>query len=129
MGTAIGALFLRENNGKKEVFLVNDNDRWLFPGGSKTENETEEECLIREVKEELLGTEIENLRFYKTFKTFSTKHNTKFQVKMYLADPKGKIEGFSGEIAEGAWTSDPEEYPLVDAAPQVIASLREDNLL
>jgi hypothetical protein len=48
---------------------------------------------------------------------------------MYLADLKEKINGFSNEIKNTVWTSSPESYPLVDAAPEVISNLRKDNLL
>lgn len=45
-------------NSKKEILLANMNRNYQLPGGHLEENETLEECLFREVKEET-GIEIE----------------------------------------------------------------------
>ncbi len=48
-------------NGKKEILLAHNNGTYQFPGGHKEENETLEESLIREIKEETgITTKLDN---------------------------------------------------------------------
>lgn len=39
-------------NSKGKIILAHNNNTYQFPGGHKNEDETNEECIIREVKEE-----------------------------------------------------------------------------
>ncbi|MCQ2597148.1 MAG: (deoxy)nucleoside triphosphate pyrophosphohydrolase [Treponema sp.] len=57
--TVSGAIILRENNGKKEIFVTQRGygdwkGWWEIPGGKLEEDETPEECIVREIREELV---------------------------------------------------------------------------
>ena len=60
--TVSGAIILRENNGIKEIFATQRGygdykDGWEIPGGKLEPGETPEECIVREIREEL-ATEV-----------------------------------------------------------------------
>ena len=73
-------------NNHNELFLVKrafDNDEaglWSLPGGTKEKNETINNTLIREIKEEL-GL---NIKKYVYFKTFKTVNNNKTVIAQYF---------------------------------------------
>ena len=47
---AVRGVLVHEN--QLGIMYVNEHDCYLFPGGALEENETQEECLIREMEEE-----------------------------------------------------------------------------
>ncbi len=60
--TVSGAIILRENNGIKEIFATQRGygdfkGGWEIPGGKLEPGETPEQCIVREIKEEL-ATEV-----------------------------------------------------------------------
>ena len=57
---------------EKKIFITQRGygefkDKWEFPGGKIKENESGEECIIREIKEEL-DADIEVIKFLNTIK-------------------------------------------------------------
>ncbi|MCQ2247992.1 MAG: (deoxy)nucleoside triphosphate pyrophosphohydrolase [Treponema sp.] len=60
--TVSGAIILRENNGVKEIFATKRGygewkGWWEIPGGKLESDETPEQCIVREIREEL-ATEV-----------------------------------------------------------------------
>ncbi|MCQ2593373.1 MAG: (deoxy)nucleoside triphosphate pyrophosphohydrolase [Treponema sp.] len=60
--TVSGAIILRENNGIKEIFATQRGygdfkGGWEIPGGKLEPSETPEQCIVREIREEL-ATEV-----------------------------------------------------------------------
>lgn len=59
--TVSGAVIIREKNGKREVFTTQRGygefkDGWEIPGGKIEEGESPEQCIVREIQEELNTT-------------------------------------------------------------------------
>lgn len=59
--TVSGAIILRENKGKKEIFSTQRGygdfkGGWEIPGGKLEPGETPEQCIVREIQEELQTT-------------------------------------------------------------------------
>jgi len=81
----INTVNLITTDDKKRILLVKraDNQQesilWSLPGGTKRENETLEECLMREIKEELncLVTK------YYFFKSYEIKNDSKTVIANY----------------------------------------------
>lgn len=64
--TVSGAIILREQNGKKEIFATQRGygdykDGWEIPGGKIEAGESPQECIVREIREEL-AAEVKTVR-------------------------------------------------------------------
>ena len=70
---------------KKRVLLIKrtydqeESNLWSLPGGTKEDNETLEECLVREIEEEL-GSSIKKYDF---FQSYTMKDNSKTVIASY----------------------------------------------
>jgi len=77
---------------KKRVLLIKrasiqeDPNLWSLPGGTKENNETLEQCLIREIKEELNSL----IKKYHFFQSYTMKSDNKIVVASYYT---GSIDG------------------------------------
>ena len=91
---------------KKRVLLIKrahnqeDPNLWSLPGGTKEDNETLEECLVREIKEELNSS----IKKYDFFKSYILKNDDKIVIAGYymglINDP---IELNKRESSEYKW--------------------------
>jgi 8-oxo-dGTP pyrophosphatase MutT (NUDIX family) len=97
--------FLYLKNGKILSSLSKGKDTYYIPGGKRENNETNEETLIRECKEELsIDIKRDTLKYYGTFKAQAHGKAEGVIVKMtcYMADFDGDLEANS-EIQELKW--------------------------
>ena len=97
--------FLYLKNGKILSSLSKGKDTYYIPGGKRENNETDEETLIRECKEELsIDIKSDTLKYYGTFKAQAHGKAEGVIVKMtcYMADFEGKLKANS-EIQELKW--------------------------
>jgi len=93
-------------------------DKYYIPGGKREQGETDEQTLIREIKEELMVDIIPStIKYMGTFKAQAHGHQTGIIVKMtcYEADYEGALKANS-EIAEIKWLNlkDIDEVSFVD---------------
>lgn len=106
-------------------------DRFYSPGGKREENETDEETLIREVKEELdVSIRKDTIQYYNTFKAQADGKAEGIIVKMtcYMAQYEGVLKP-SSEIEEIAWlnTKDFDEISL--AGMYIFTDLKENGYI
>ena len=96
----IALIYLK--NGKILSSLSKGKDTYYIPGGKRENNETDEETLIRECKEELsIEIKRDTLKYYGTFKAQAHGKAEGIIVKMtcYMADFEGELKANS-EIQE-----------------------------
>ena len=125
MRTAIGAAII--NNGK--ILLVRKRQIWILPGGKPEFNESDIECLCREVSEELSGTQLDNIRYYGDFKGRTPHTKDILKARVYFADINGKLCQPAAEIAEYSWVKDPNQYDLSEITSKIVDSLIRDGYL
>jgi 8-oxo-dGTP diphosphatase len=125
MRIAIDAAII--NDGK--ILLVKKNETWILPGGKPEGNESEIECLCREVRQELSGTELSNINYYHDFEGITPNKKDILKAKVYFADIKGALGQPSAEISECKWIDYPYKYNLSEITSKIIDSLMYDGHL
>ena len=91
-------------NKKLLVVREEGSDFWLTPGGAPENHENDEQCMRREIREEL-GAELDrkSLKYFGEFEDFAANEpDAIVHISAYLGDVKGEIKP-SMEIKELAW--------------------------
>lgn len=114
-----------------EILLVKKKETWILPGGKpiSNSNETDLDCLCREVIEELSGTKLKNIQYYKQVDGITPHTKDTLRARIYFADIDGELGKPSNEISEYKWIKDTINYNLSDLTLKIINSLREDKYL
>lgn len=97
--------FIYIRDGKILSTLSKGKDTYYIPGGKREEDETDEETLIRECKEELtIDIKKETIKYYGTFEAQAHGKAEGITVKMtcYMAEFDGELKPDS-EIQEMIW--------------------------
>lgn len=110
------------------IIDVRKEESWLFPGGKPESGEKDIKCLYREVKEELSGTQLKNICYYRSFEGLTHKQET-FRTEVYFATIDGKLGKASAEISERRFVQDIDDYKFSDINSKVIDSLKRDHYL
>lgn len=110
--------YIRVENGKILSTRSKGKTKFYIPGGKRENNETDEETLIREIREELNVSIISaTINYFGTFKAQADSHKVGVIVKMtcYTAEYEGNLEPCN-EIEEIKWLSysDRDEVSEVD---------------
>lgn len=99
--------------------------KWEFPGGKLEQDETPEECLVREIKEELDMT-IEPVDIYKAVRH---KHNGKDILLLAYICKRIHGEGRAIECNDFKWISldELDRYEYTPADIDIVEKLKKDN--
>lgn len=125
MRTAIGAAIIDDD----KILLVRKRQSWILPGGKPNPNESDIKCLCREVSEELSGTQLDNIRYYRSFEGVTPHKGDILIAKVYFADIKEELCQPSAEIDAYGWVNDSRKYNLSDITSKIVDSLRKDGYL
>jgi 8-oxo-dGTP pyrophosphatase MutT (NUDIX family) len=119
--TSVGWLHVRD--GRLLAVRTRGRDRFYLPGGKPEPGETDEEALVREVREEL-GLELRDLRpaFTIDAPAHGLVEETRLTMRCFHADPAGEpVPG--REIDEMAWLRIPVDPRAAPAVHAVLARL------
>jgi len=98
---------------KEKVLFVRSNttqEQWAFPGGKQQKNETPQQVVNREIKEEL-GIDIEIKKELGSF--VYTSGNRKFEIKCFVAESQSfDLKADPDEIIEVKWCTLKESVDL-----------------
>jgi 8-oxo-dGTP diphosphatase len=123
----VGAIIIKD----KKMLIVREADIDIFfiPGGSREDDESDEEALRREMLEET-GIQITNLRFYREFTATASRGDDNVTVKAYFCDVDGEPRP-AAEIGEIRWISrdDYKDVNLGNILKIMIPALIEDDYL
>lgn len=123
---AISLIFLTSEG----LFLTKKRETWILPGGKPKEGESDYECLIRELNEELSVSE-EQIKIYNFYNSFigKTPYSEKdLEAKAYFGSLSGRIKP-NNEIEEAIFVKNFENYKISEITSKIISSLKEDKYL
>lgn len=115
----------------RKTLVVRKGTYNIFPGGKLRFGESDKECLIREIKEELSNTEIEVKNYYGTFTGLTPNSNVNLESRKYFYNLKGKLGKPSAEINESMFVNskDFKNLNLTEVSKKTLDALIKDNLI
>lgn len=121
MRVAISAIILKEG----KILLVKKRETWILPGGKPERDESDLDCLAREINEELSGAELTTAVYFGEFEGM-TPHKFDLLInRVYLAEIDIEQPVSTAEIKAIAWTDRPKDYNLSDITLKIVNSLAE----
>ncbi|MDD3310074.1 MAG: NUDIX domain-containing protein [Dysgonamonadaceae bacterium] len=113
----------------KKILLVRKRETWILPGGKPNLGESDAECLLRELSEELPKLSvIGDFKLYKSF-TGQTPHQGDIvEAVAYFSKIQGEIKP-DREISEALWTNNFDNIKLSEITTKIINPLYKDGYL
>jgi 8-oxo-dGTP pyrophosphatase MutT (NUDIX family) len=107
-------------------------DAWYIPGGKREKGESDQEALLREIREELSVDLLpETVTYLNTFKAqaHGKPEGVFVQMTCYVGDYQGDLQPAS-EIEEMAWLTSDTNPELLSPVDRIIFTyLKENNLI
>jgi len=112
------------------LLLVRKKDVWILPGGKPEKEESDYDCLLRELNEELLihKDSVSIYRYYGEFIDQTPSSKSQLEAKVYFGSIKGRLNP-SAEIDEAKHIKDLENYNISEITKKIINSLKKDKYL
>jgi 8-oxo-dGTP diphosphatase len=110
------------------ILLVQKRKTWILPGGKPEIGESDIQCLLREISEELPRMTLHNLKYFGAFSGITPHQRDELIAEVYFADANGEAVP-SAEINAVKWTDSPEEENLSDITQKIVFSLRNNGYL
>jgi 8-oxo-dGTP diphosphatase len=109
--------------------LSKGKDTYYIPGGKRDEGETDEQCIIREIKEELsVDLKLDTLNFAGEFEAIAHGKNINIKMKCYFGEYDGELKP-SNEIQEMIWLTYSDKVKSSPVDKLVFEWLRMQNLI
>lgn len=123
------SIVLTSNSG--ELLLVKKGRSWFLPGGKVEPNETDTNCLMREMSEELPQLLYLIGEYYGEFNGLSPNSQKPTKAKIYLGNYLGGKINPSREISESKWVNreEFESISISEITTKVIFKLQEEGRL
>src|SRR3989344_5698459 len=127
MRTAISAAIIQD----KRLLIVRKNLTWILPGGKPKNGEIDLECLCREIDEELSGTKIKDIYFYRSFEGKTPHKGDILKARVYFATIDGQLYAVrdGDSISEVTWADDFSKYDLSEITQRIVISLQQDRYI
>ena len=128
--TRISGVVMRDN---KMLMLKGKGKEFWTPGGKIEKGESDEECLKRELKEEI-GVDLIDLKFFREYSHLSYYNpEVVLDVRVYIVTISGKIKP-DAEIEDFVWMTkedfESKKYPIITSIEeQTISYLIKDGIL
>ncbi len=107
-------------------------DKYYIPGGTIEKNETDEETLVREIKEELSVDIIkDSINYIGTYEDVATTHpDSIVQIKLYLGEVLGELKPDS-EVEKLEWFGKDDDWEILGsvAKTKIMPALVQNGLI
>lgn len=127
MRVAISAVVIRAGSILL-VKKVKKVESWILPGGKPEVGESDKDCLNREVREELPGFRLSNVRHFRNIEGVTPNTGDVIRCRVYFADGEGDITP-AAEISGAEWVVNPDSKNLSDLTKNIVVALREGGHL
>ena len=125
----IALIFIQD---KKVLFtLTKGKNLFYSPGGKREPGESDEQTLIREIREELsVDIEPKTIRYYGTFRTKAHERpeGTDAKITCFTAKFHGKLKP-SSEVEKIAWLTSEDMEKVPPTGRLILADLKEKGMI
>lgn len=96
-----GTVYVQKRAPDRKLFP----NKWEIPGGHQEDNETIEECIKRELKEE---TNLDLIKIHKKIHSFIWKENPSVVNSLYVIEAQGDFKAEQGKVTDYSWIKEEE---------------------
>lgn len=125
MRKAVNVVVIKDN----KLLAVRKNLTWILPVGKPEKDESNKNCLAREINEEIPGTEIEILNYLGKIIGQTPHKKDTLYAEIYLGKLIGELGKPSKEISEVKFVSPYDNYNFSNITQRIVDSLIKEEFL